>query len=196
MRWTLRRTEIAYVIAFLILSGGCGKKTEPGKPEAAAAGGAPAAEAPAAATPVPPPRDVQVTESFELDGATVEAVHTKLDEGRVQDLFDGNVVTLGRTENAQTFVLDMKFSKPRRLKGVAVTTATMDVGLKVSLNGATSGAGVYSKELRNGGPDPTLALDFGATQEVRQIKVEVTNLQGGDGHVHVRELKLEEPKGK
>ncbi len=189
MHATLRSLGIACFASALVLSAGCGK----GKEAATPAGAEPAATTVAAAPATPPP---DVRESIDLDGAAVDTVHSKLDIGRVQDLFDGNAATLVRTENAQTFLLDMTFGQPRRLKGVAVTTATMDVGLKVSLNGATSGAGVYTKELRQGGPDPTLSLDFGGTREVREIRVEVTNLNGGDGHVHVRELKLEAPGGK
>lgn len=189
MHATFQRMGVACFASVLLLSAGCGKGKEAAQPVASAA-----PEASAAAAPAGPPPDVK--ESIDLDGAKVDTVHTKLDTGRVQDLFDDSPVSLGRTQNAQTFLLDMTFPQPRRMKGIAVTTGTMDVGLKVALNGAASGTGVYSKELRNGGADPTVTLDFGGVQEVREIRIEVTNLQGGDGHVHVREVKLEEAKAK
>jgi hypothetical protein len=66
----------------------------------------------------------------------------------------------------------------------------MDVGLKVTLTTTSKPeplvfSGTLLKQIT-----PTIHLDFGGTHEVKKIKLEITNLNGGDGHIHIYEVKF------
>jgi hypothetical protein len=131
-----------------------------------------------------------VTERVNLDGQSVVVKHSELDLGQVRDLFDGDKNSFARTARATTAVFDFTWPSARPVSGVNVTTATMDVGLKVSLYSSGLRPVVFSKEYRNLPPDPTVSLDFQGSHPVRRIRFEITNLNGGDGHIHVREIQF------
>lgn len=160
---------------------GCGEVERP----VPAAGPASAAGIPA--TPVPE----AVTESIVLNGARVDVTHPRFDAGRIEDVFDGKRETLARTENATTAVLDMAFQGARKASRVEVVTGTMDVGLEVALTRAGGPEPlVFRKTMTNQTTEPTIALDFEGIVEFERAKVEITNLNGGDGHLHIYEVKF------
>lgn len=131
-------------------------------------------------------------EVVEIDGATVEVEHSDLDLGRIQDLFDGSRNTLARTASSTVFVVDLGFAAPKKVSAIVVTTGSMTVLLKATLTvKGKSEPAVYQKTFTRLPPDPTVTLDFGGAHEVEKARIEIGNADGGDGHVHVRELKLE-----
>jgi hypothetical protein len=133
-----------------------------------------------------------VTDHVTMEGQPLEVRHSKWDMGQSSDMFDADPKTLARTENANPAVVDIAFPSPRSLKGISLTTATMDIGLTVTVKPRSGAAKTYAKEFRGLGPDPTFGLDFdtGSTP-IESIHVEIKNLNGGDGHIHIRTLKLQ-----
>jgi len=130
-------------------------------------------------------------ETVEIDGESVEVGHSDLDNGRIQDLFDGNPDTLARTGSSTVFLVDLRFAAPKRASGIEVTTGSMNVRLKAILTvKGRSETAVYEETFPRLPADPTVALDFGGTHEVETARIEIANADGGDGHVHVRELKF------
>ncbi len=168
---------------FLMLALLCAAVAGCGKSEKPVPGTAPAP----AATAVP----VSLTETIAIDDMLVDVTHPKFDSGQIRDLFDGKRETLARTENATTAVIDIAFQGTRKAAGVDVITGTMDVGLKVTLTLADKAEPlVFSKTMLHQTTEPTVSLEFGGVQAFKRAKVEVTNLNGGDGHIHIYEVKF------
>ncbi len=169
---------------------GC-KKSEP------AAGGAPsaapsssAAGKPASVEPTAVPAGLD-RHSLDVDGQIVEIAHSPLDMGRMQDLFDDSPATLARTAGANPAILELTFSKPRTLEGIDLTTATQNIDLKCVVTLAGGGEKTFRQEYRKLSADPTVHLDFpGLGGPVQKLRIEIGNPNGGDGHIHMRTLRL------
>ena len=144
------------------------------------------------ARPAPASRGAHAGVGSPRDGReTVEVEHTELDNGRIQDLFDDSPDTLARTARSTVFLVDLRFAAPKKTSGIEVTTGSMNVRLKASLSvKGRSETVVHEKTFPQRTADPTVLLDFGGTCEVERARIEIANADGGDGHVHVRELKL------
>ena len=155
------------------------------------AAGAPSSEAPAAASAAPAASPGLVTDKALVDGRMTEIVHSKWDAGQTADLFDGKKETLARTENANPAIVELHAPAPRPLKGVSVTTGSMDVGLTVVVKPQGEAAKTYTKEFRNQPTDPTVNVDFDTgKQPIESVKIEILDLDSDDGHIHIRTLKL------
>lgn len=129
-----------------------------------------------------------------LDGTKVRILHSRLDGGRLEDLFDGDSHTLVRGLEANPLVLQFDFARPRTIRGLKLQTATMDYALKVDRTSPSGGAPRSSTTTYRGLPvDPWIefALPDGP-EEIQTLRLEITQLDAGDDvHVHVRELSLE-----
>ncbi len=172
------------VVALALSLPGC-RKGESAAPASSAAP-APVPTASGEGSPAGMVRDV-----MDIDGQSVTVEHSALDIGRVQDLFDDKLDTLARTTKANPAVYVFTFSKPRMLKGIEVTTATMDIDLRCVVTLAAGGEKTFSQVFHALPPDPTVKLEFpGLSGPVQKVRVEIGNPAGGDGHIHVRTLKF------
>jgi len=178
------RILVALCMAALGLTVACGRKESAGQAPAAQ----PAAVAPPAAGT---PTSGLVRDSMEVEGQTVTIEHSPFDLGRVQDLFDRDRESFARTAHANPAVVILNFSKPRSIKGVEVTTATMNIALKCVATLEGDGEKTFSREYRNLPADPTVSLEFpGLSRPVTRLRIEIANPDGGDGHIHIRTLRL------
>jgi len=134
-----------------------------------------------------------VVETFALDGQEVTIAHSRFDIGRVHDLFDHDAYTLARTQAINPAVVEIAFSRPRRLTGLTLTTSTKDFTVTVRLFAEEGNEPVvYTQTLHNPPPDPMIDIPFDDPPErVSKIGIEVLDLTAGDfGHVHLREITL------
>src|SRR4051812_35034557 len=185
----MKRIAASCMLGTLLLLPACRKGERTSSPAADAGAPAPvsvsAPAAPAAAA------NGLVTDKALMDGHLVEVAHSKWDGGQTSDLFDTNKDSLARTEKANPAVVEIRLPEPRPLKGVAVTTGGMDVALTVVVQPATGAAKTYTKEFRQMPPDPTFGLDFDTgAAPVQSVRIEIKDLNGGDGHIHIRTIKL------
>lgn len=174
----------AAVLGLALCATGCSKKVE--KAEGPKAAGGPKAFFSA----VPIGGGEIIREKVNVSGEMIEISHSKLDMGSPESVFDNDLQTLARTERANPAVVELNFPTPRAMKGISVTTASMDIGLtaKVTSSGRADQK-VYSKEFRSLPPDPTVRLGFDAgTGPVQKLRIEITRLDGSDGHIHIREI--------
>ncbi|HEX4440879.1 MAG TPA: hypothetical protein VH854_12455 [Thermoanaerobaculia bacterium] len=186
----MKRISAAWILAALFAAAGCHKGEKAAAAPPADSGAAPAA-APAPTAPPPSKGGVMVTDKALMDGHLVEVTHSKWDGGQTSDMFDTNKDSLARTENANPAIIDIKLPEPRPLKGVSLTTGGMDAGLTVIVHPASGAAKTYTKDFRQMPPDPTFGLDFDTgSAPVQSVHIEIKDLNGGDGHVHIRTLKL------
>lgn len=127
-----------------------------------------------------------------VDGWLVSVSHSAWDAGRTADLFDEDPATMARTERADPAILEIRLHEPRPVKGVSLTTGGMEAGLKVVVSPAGGVAPrTYAREFRKMGPDPTFGLDFDTgSVPVEAIRVELKDLRGGDGHIHIRSVQI------
>jgi hypothetical protein len=137
-------------------------------------------------------RRTPVTDILTIDKEMATVVHSPLDLGRIEDIFDGDAFTLARTTEANPAEFDVTFGNARALGGVSVTTRTMRARVDVDIFPVSGGQPVrISAELANVQADPTLVLRVDgpplATQHVR-ISVRDLDQPGDDAHVHVRDI--------
>ena len=172
-----------------LLATGCRKSEQAPAP----AGSAPVAAAPATAPPPPGPTadNDLVVDKLVVDKQTVDVAHSKFDGGRSEDIFDSDSTTLARTENANPATVELRYSTPRPVKSVTATTGTMDVGLTVTVTPEQGEPKVFTKEWRQLPNDPTVTLELDPKGIVaKKVRVDIKNLNGGDGHIHIRTLKV------
>ena len=124
-----------------------------------------------------------------IAGVPTEVTFPRLDIGQIQDLFDGKRESMARTENANTAVIDLAFQGAREARGLEVITGTMDVGVEVTLTLADKPEPlVFSTKLVQQTTEPTVRVDFGGVQKFTRARVQIANLNGGDGHIHIYEM--------
>ena len=187
MHKTPRSPWIYALLSVAVLAAGCSKKEQAGGEPAAAPASSPAAgEAPAA----PGPGGL-VSENAQLDGQTVKVDHSKFDAGQPQDLFDNNPKTLARTEKANPAIIEITFDPPKVIKSVSITTGSMDIGLTARVTPDSGAEKVVNKDYRDLPADPTVDLEIDkAGVKTKKIAFEIKNLNGGDGHIHIRDIKF------
>ncbi|OQA45284.1 MAG: hypothetical protein BWY52_01347 [Chloroflexi bacterium ADurb.Bin325] len=129
-----------------------------------------------------------------VDGQLVEVMHSPLDVGRLEDLFDGETFTLVRGLAANPLVFDFTFPAPRAINGLAADFGSMDFRLTVRLYADAAGEPVvYTEEYRGQPPDPHITMTFpDAPSQVVRVRIEIEQLNPPvDVHIHVREFRFE-----
>ena len=136
-----------------------------------------------------------VTTTTKWDGQTVEVTHAPLSDGTISNLFDTNPDSFIRSLAVNPLWLDFTFPQVTPLRGVQVRVGSEPVQVIVTVNGDDPAAKqVFTRE--GGAADglKEIAVDFGGTQDVRTMRVEVTNkLAGADGLVHIWQMGFLQP---
>ncbi len=131
-----------------------------------------------------------VQEDITLDGQSVHVLHSRFDSGRLADLFDGDTFTLARTAVDNPAFLEFTFDQPRSMRGITLTTGTLDFVLTVNVFvDGNSAPQVYTQTFTGLPPDPTVSIDFGSTIAVKKLRLEIKDIrEGTDNHIHIREI--------
>ena len=129
-----------------------------------------------------------------IDGMPALITHSRLDIGRIGNLFDGDVRTLIRTADANPALLDIQFDQSRSVSAVGLDFGTMDVGLRIELRPVDSGdPEVFSQTFENLGPDPHVEMSFGDRAHlISGVRIEIRDLRApqDQAKIHIRELSL------
>jgi 4-amino-4-deoxy-L-arabinose transferase-like glycosyltransferase len=134
-----------------------------------------------------------IVETLEVDGSILTIQHPLFDSGGVQHLFDGDAYSLARGYDANPMLLVVSFDAPRALRGVEITTGSMDFALTVRLFAAAGGDPVvYTETYVNQPMDPMVSLDFGGVSEqVTRLEIEIHHLgEPGPAKIHLREIRF------
>ena len=134
-----------------------------------------------------------LTEEYSLDGQLVTVTHTQIDVGQLSDLFDRDTFTLVRTMEINPFVIEILFPQPRPIKGLSVTTGSMEFALTATLyTDESSPPREFTQTYLQMPPDPTVQLAFATlSSAVRKIRIEIKDIHAGDeSYVHIREITL------
>jgi len=134
-----------------------------------------------------------VEEQVRLGDQAVLVRHSRLDGGRLSDIFDGDRFTLGRVQEANPAIFELAFTRPRPVTGLSADFGSMDFELTVELYETRDGSPVtYTERYEGLPPDPHVEMSFDQPPpQVEMVRLEVRDLGAGDtAKIHVRELAL------
>ncbi len=124
-----------------------------------------------------------------INGEWTQVGYNMLDMGPIDNVFDGNEATLARTLEANPFVIQLDFTKPRALSGLKFYIGGTNAQIKVTLFSAGLPPAEFTLEKQGSVADPRAELDFGQTYTVQRLRLEYKDLsQGEPGHVHLWEI--------
>lgn len=126
-----------------------------------------------------------------LDGAPVKVKYSTLDMGLIDNLFDGSKQTLVRTMEANPFVLEMDFSNPRPISGIAATVGAMQAEIIVRATTPDGQVKEYQTVFNSTPENQTTEIDFEQSWSVQTLNIDVRNMNTGEpANVHVYEIQL------
>lgn len=131
------------------------------------------------------------TAALVIDGIETQVEFPFLDLGSVDLMFDHDPFTLARVYEANPARIVLRFSRPRDIQGLRLTTGSMDFGLSVALLDASSTElSSFSQTYRDLPDDPTVEWDApGRISGVSSIVIEIFSLTPGDPFkIHIREI--------
>jgi hypothetical protein len=133
-----------------------------------------------------------VTEEVVVGGQTYTVTHSQFDGGTLQTLFDQDPASLVRGLEANPLVLDFAFKAPRPVRGLSVTTGSMNMTLTVEMTreGEVEPA-VFTQTFRDLATDPTVEMRFGEGPPVTRLKLSILQLGvAGPTNIHVRGVRF------
>jgi 4-amino-4-deoxy-L-arabinose transferase-like glycosyltransferase len=134
-----------------------------------------------------------ITETVVVRGEALTIAHSKLDAGQLSDLFDNNPHTLMRGMEANPLLIDIAFPAPRKLAGLMLTTATMNMLLRaeVYVEGQNQPL-LFTKEAKDLPPDPDVLWPMdGITGPVTRVVLQIQDLNRPEPtNIHIRELQF------
>jgi hypothetical protein len=138
-------------------------------------------------------RQQPVTDQITLKGQRVQVRFSRLDDGQIQNAFDGDFNTLARVEEANPAFVELTFPESRAVSGISLTTGSMDLSLTVKLYPPGNAEPViYSQSFAGLPDDPTVKLDWGKPVRTGKLYIEIEGLgRGGDFKIHIREIVLQ-----
>lgn len=176
------------LLCLVIMVGGCGRK-EGGPAPPGPSGQAVDAQPGKAPVPTSAPRPLAIVKVL---GQDVQVEYPDLDLGDINAAFDGDKENFARTRSATTAVFLLDFPKPVHPRELYVKTAMMNVGITARFypEGTTEPKNYYA-EMKDNKVEPMVKLSFDAGDPpAKRIAIEVKNLDGGDGHIHVRDIEF------
>ncbi|MBW8012600.1 MAG: glycosyltransferase family 39 protein [Chloroflexi bacterium] len=128
-----------------------------------------------------------------IDKELVQVRYSMLDMGAIESLFDGDQFTVGRTFEANPFVLELNFPSPRDISGLRIVLGSATMEINVFIFPTPEGEPVNFTGIYGGSVEaPEIEFDFGETVSVQRIRIEFKDLgQGEPGHVHIWEIGFE-----
>ena len=138
-------------------------------------------------------RHALLSEPLTVGGEQLEVAHSRLDMGPLANLFDGDPRTIVRSNHVNPVVIELRFRSSRDVRGLVVTTGSMDLSMKVQLFRGRKGPDTREHTFRQLPGDPTVRLPIDPpVRDVDRLRIEIQNLNAGDtAHVHLREILIE-----
>jgi len=136
-------------------------------------------------------------DEIKLHNQQVKVRYSLLDMGEVGNLFDGNPDTLGRTFEANPFVVELTFPEPRIISGLTMIIGSTEDRITAKLYASPKDTPVeYIADLSGEFDHPEDSMIFSQPTQAQILRLEILDLhQTEPGHVHVWEIKLQEGSG-
>lgn len=128
-----------------------------------------------------------------IDQQELQALHSPLDMGELQNVFDGNPDTLMRTSGANPLVVELAFPQRRDLSGLTARVGAEPVRLTVTLTVAGEvEPRVFVAEAGEVDGYKDVAVPFGETLPVTHLRLELLDIHAAEiSNVHLWEIVLE-----
>lgn len=131
----------------------------------------------------------------EVGGEVVTVKHSELDIGQPADIFDDNFATLMRGKSDNPFIFEVRYSRPREARAVALDLATMeDYEITLIVHRADGRSFTMREEGVTRVVDPSIEFDFPAgLQIIQAVRIEILDRRPPpqEGfHTHVRGFAL------
>jgi len=130
--------------------------------------------------------------TINLDGETVTVGYSALDEGPIDNAFDGNPDTLVKSSEANPLVIELDFPQPRALSGVTVRVGAEPVKVTAYVT-TTDGAQpvVFSADAGEVTGYKDITVTFAGSLTATKLRLEVQDvLVPEPSNVHVWEVTL------
>jgi hypothetical protein len=139
-------------------------------------------------------RSQPLTQRLEVGRRPAEVVYSRLDIGRIVDVFDGDRFTLGRTIEANPAIFDITFDLAQQVRSITLATGTLRLDLVVRVfESPDADPKIYTLRMDRAETDPTVTLALPDGPVARRFRIEVGDLNSppGKAHIHVREITLQ-----
>jgi 4-amino-4-deoxy-L-arabinose transferase-like glycosyltransferase len=127
-----------------------------------------------------------------IDGQPVQVRYPMLDMGAVENMFDGNPDTLGRTLEANPAVIELMFPEPRSLQELSIIIGSTQAEIRALVSPAGDEAPVeYIQVLQGTVEQPEVSLKLPEAPQASKLRLEIRDIhQPEPGHIHIWEIKL------
>jgi hypothetical protein len=112
--------------------------------------------------------------------------------GAVENMFDGNPDTLGRTLEANPAVIELIFPEPRSLQELSLIIGSTQAEIRALVSPAGDEAPVeYIQVLQGTVEQPEVSLKLPEAPQASRLRLEIRDIhQSEPGHIHIWEIKL------
>jgi hypothetical protein len=128
-----------------------------------------------------------------IDGQVVPVGYSMLDMGQIENVFDGNRVSVARTLEANPFVIELDFPEPRSLSGITALIGSLHGRLVAKVypeDGAA--AEEFVTDFKGSVSEPEVNLDFKVTILATRLRLEFFEPGVAEpAHIHVWEIYLD-----
>lgn len=129
------------------------------------------------------------------DGQTVTVQYSRLDMGKLYDMFDGDPYTVTRTEAANPMQINVTFPEATLMSGFSIRVGGTPTRVSVELITQGSDAPLHFELQKGETADPRyLVIDFGTIHPVLEARIQVLSINDLEpAHVHVWEVTFIKP---
>jgi hypothetical protein len=134
-----------------------------------------------------------VVDYVPYEGENVEIHYSQIDMGVPMLMFDDNPFTLIRGLEANPFILEVIFDKPRHINGVIADFGKVSLSLTATLYADPDGdVRVYNQTFPKPTDDTLVEMSFNDPPgSVYKVRLEILNPQSGEtANIHIRQLKF------
>ena len=125
-----------------------------------------------------------------INGQSVAVRFSDMDMGNIQTLFDGDLRTVGRTSEANPFVIVLTFPQPTTFKGMAVTIGSIEARITARFYPTPDEPPLeYVHQAKGDVMKPDISFDFPEAVTAQVVRLEILNPNEEEpAHIHVWEI--------
>ncbi len=133
-----------------------------------------------------------VEDTVQIDGQPVRMLHSRADIGKPQDVFDGSLTTLFRTDALNPLKIQLIFPSPRRIHQVSLQIGGVPTAVRVQGWDADNRPLFDLRQSAGEAINPRLlTVNLGGEYPVETLWLEVRNVRDNEeGNVHLWEVTL------
>ncbi len=135
-------------------------------------------------------RSVLRSSKIMIHGEPVRVRYSMLDIGEVNDMFDSDPHSLGRTFEANPAVVELTYPTPRSISGVSIIIGSTEAEIRALLYPTLNSEPVeFISTFQGSLEQPEVIFDFGESTPMQVLRLEVRDLrQDEPANVHIWEI--------